>query len=246
MKKIIFLQVLAFVWGICFLATMAAAQDAPISIPPLAVQSAKPALTSPFTIALTYYKLAARAPDFESWVKQKDSYKNANRFDQPAMMSAMVQQMKDAYNNLLLTEPLIVQTQVTLSPYDAKNQGFFVESFKSSTFFPASYAGESYAIVPEDITDKQWLKVDDPDVAAATEKAAAGNNHLLTMVIYLTPRYADTKSPAVIDGENYWPIAADVKQMMLYPAADSNTVLWQSTDANKLDKLHQSILNLYQ
>lgn len=246
MKKIFFLPLVIFAWGICLPVTAAVAQDNTWgSIPTLNnVQQPKPVLTSPLTVALTYYKLTARAPDFQSWVKQQDSYKNANAFDQPAIMDNTVQKMKDTYNAILLTEPLIVETQVQLSLYDAHNQGFFVENFKESTFFPASYAGQSYAIVPQDIVDKKWLKVDDPGTAAAIAKAAAANNQMLTMVLSLTPRYADT-SAAVIGGENYWPIAVDVKNMMLYQPG-SDILLWQSNGPAGVDKTRQYLLNLYQ
>ena len=94
--------------------------------------------------------------------------------------------------------------------------------------------------------DKQWLKVEDPAVAASIEEAAhSGGDRLLTMILMLTPRYADAASPANIDGENYWPIAVDVKRMMLYPL-NGDTLLWQTFDANAHDEKHQNILNLYQ
>jgi hypothetical protein len=250
MKKIIFLAVLIGVWCAGFLpAGTASAQDAlsPDAVAAATaegVQSTRPPATSPATIAMIFYKLTARAPDFESWVKQKDFYKNASPFEQPNIMTEQVQKMKDSYNLIMLTEPIVVETQVKLAPYDETNQGFFVESFKSSTFFPVTYAGESYAIVPQGITDKQWLKMDDPTIAKSID-AAAGNDRLLTMVLRLTPRFADAKSPAAIDGENYWPIAADIKSMMIYPL-NKDTLLWQSDNADTKDKNHQGILNLYQ
>jgi len=208
----------------------------------------RPAATTPYTIALAFYKLSQQAPDLEAWVKQKDSYKNANPFDQPGMITDMVQKMKDDYNALALTEPLVVETQVTLSPYDATNLGFFIESFKGSTFFPSQYAGQSYAIVPQDIADKQWLKVDDPDTAKAISAAANSNNHVLSMVLMLIPKYADASAAATIDGETYWPIVAEVKKLMLYPpdnSPDRDNMLWQSS-ADATDKNYQSIINLRQ
>jgi len=234
----------------CMPLTQAAAQDdvGNASAVSQIIKETKPTATTPYTIALAFYKLSRQAPNFDSWVKQKDSYKNANPFDQPSMLADMTQKMKQDYNDLMLTEPLTVVTQVTLAPYDAKNQGFFVESFKGSTFFPVQFAGQSYAIVPQDITDKQWLKMDDPETAKAIEAAANGNNQVLSMVLMLIPKYADPSAAATIDGETYWPIVAEVKKMMLYPPDNSpnkDSMLWQSSvDAN--DKNYQSIINLRQ
>ena len=109
MKKIFFLPVLAFLWEACFLPLPVLAQELQAPLPSLGVvEQTKPPLTSPLTVALVYYKLTARAPDFDSWVKQQDAYRNASSFDQPAVMANMVQKLKDAYNLLLLTDPLIV------------------------------------------------------------------------------------------------------------------------------------------
>jgi hypothetical protein len=245
MKKIIFLPVLIFICCACLTAVAQEAQNTRNTSPLAEAQDVKPATTPPETVAMVFYKLSRRAPNFESWVRQMDSYKNASPFDQPAIMTDMVQKMKDAYNLLMTSEPLIVETQVTLAPYDAKNQGFFVESFKPSTFFPARFDGQSYAIVPQGIMDKQWLKVDDPMIAATVEASAGKSNHVLTMVLLLTPKFADSGSAATIDGESYWPIAADIKRMMLYPL-NGESPLWQSYDNDSRDKNHQSILNLYQ
>jgi hypothetical protein len=257
MKKIFFIiPVLALV---CCMALSAAAEE--IQVPPSAnpiiaapafaaptlgaVQQPKPAQTTPLAVALTYYKLTGRVPDFDSWVKQQDSYKNANAFDQNSMVAPMVQRLKDAYGLILLSDPVVVETQVALSAYDKKNLGYSVESFKASTFFPSTYGGQSYAIVPINIADKQWLKVDDPETVAAIEKAATANDRLLTMIIYLTPKYADANSPASIDGENYWPMVTDIQKMMLY-APNSDTMLWQSIDVSASDKTSQKIMKLYQ
>lgn len=256
MKKILFLPILALT---CFITLSAAAEEiqvpmssnpiiaAPAAAPPPTlgvVQQPKPALTPPLTVALTYYKLTGRLPDFDSWVKQQDSYKNANAFDQGSMVAPKVQKLKDAYSLILLTDPLVMETQVALSEYDKKNQGYSIESFKPSTFFPAVYNGVSYAIVPVNIADKQWIKVDDPEIVAGIEKAA-GTERLLSMIIYLVPKYGDANSPASIDGENYWPMVAEIKKMMLY-APNSDTLLWQSSDVAVTDKTRQKIMNLYQ
>jgi hypothetical protein len=242
MKKSLFISVTTLVLGACLPVAAVAQQWEPVPVLKEAATQ-KPPLASPLTIALAYYKLTARAPNFESWVRQQDAYKNANSFDKPVVEANMVQKLKDAYNALLLTEPLPMEIQAQLSAYDMRNKGFFIENFKASTFFPSSYAGESYAVVPQNITDKKWLGVEDLRVAATIEKAAAANNRLLTMVMFLVPRYADASSPAVIDGVNYWPIAADVKKMMLFQPGDDSPLWLDGPEA--INKTHQSILNLY-
>ncbi|MBU6475778.1 MAG: hypothetical protein KGQ70_07405, partial [Alphaproteobacteria bacterium] len=188
-------------------------------------------------------RLTGHAPDFSGWARQTEAYKNASPFEQPTIEKNEVQQMQDAFGALDTTAPLIVKTQVQLSPYDANNHGFFVINFKKSTFFPARYAGKFYAIVPQGIMDKQWLPVSDAATRDAIEKAAAGSKGgQLPMILYLTPSYADTK-PAMIDGYPYWPLAVTVSKVMLF-SADNQTLLWH--DYSSDDKTRQSIMNLYQ
>ena len=245
MKKIIFFRVLMFVCGVCFLATIASAQESPDT--EIETPATKPTVSTPGTIALAFYKLTRQAPDFESWAQQTQAYKDASPFEQQAVQEAQVEKMKEAYNLLMLTEPLVIETQVKLSPYYPANKGFFVDSFKETTFFPVHYNGRSYAVVPLGIMDKQWLKVDDLAVAKSIEESARSDRRL-TMVLLLTPRYADASAATTIDGETYWPIAVDVKKMMLYPL-NSDTLLWQSYDTDakdEKDEKHQNILNLYQ
>ena len=248
MMKRFFFQILMFICGAFFLtaaAPLAVAQTQMALISAPESPAAKPALTPPFTIAMIFDKLTKQEPDFESIARQTQAYINSTTFDQSSVLAEQVEKIKGDYNLLTLSEPIIIESQVKLSPYNAANHGFFVENFKLSTFFPVSYNGKSYAVVPQGIMDKQWLKVEDQTVVASIESAAKSSDRLLTMILFLTPQDADGSSPAIIDGESYWPISAGVKKLMLYPL-NGDTLLWQSSGTAAEDKNHQNILNLYQ
>jgi hypothetical protein len=250
MKKIIFLLC---AWVICSPAFPAAAQGdftagmaAQGFTMNAAAQSQKPAVTSPITIALAFSKLTRTKPDLTAWAMQSEAYKNAMPIEQPTVLDKEIQKLKSAFNLLNLSEPLIVETDVQLSPYSVASHGFFVQNFKTSTFFPAIYAGKYYALVPQGIAEKQWLEVNDaPTVDAINKAVAASKNGLLKMTLYLIPEYGDASTSVNIEGENYWPIVVDVKKMTLYPA-EGDTALWHTFDPNAFDKTHQNILNLKQ
>ncbi len=247
MKKTFFLPVLTFTWSACLAALVmtpaAFAQEADTQYTASpAHQIVRPAITTPDTVAMIYSKLTRQLPDFDSLARQTQAYKDASDFERSSVQDSEAQKIKEAYRLLTVTEPLVVETQVKLSSYNTSNHGFFVENFKSSTFFPVGSGDKLYAFVPQDIMDKQWLKVDDEAAAKAIATTAANNGGMLSMTLLLMPQYADTSS-ASIDGENYWPIVVDVKKMMLY--APDGTPLWQPYDAS-LDKTHQELLKLYQ
>jgi hypothetical protein len=245
MKKLTSFLVLAFLSMAGLPPGAAAAEDILGSLPAAASPVAKPVPTDGETITLLFSKLTRRAPDFDSMIRQTEAYKAASSFEQPSIIEKETEKLKEAYRLLSPAEPIVVETQVKLSSYNASNRGFFVENFKTETFFPVSHNGTFYAIVPRGIVDKQWLKIEDPEIAKAIQGAAnASRTGMLTMVLRLLPRYADASSPVTIDGTDYWPIAADIKEMALY-APEDGALLWQS-NARVQSKAHESILNLYQ
>lgn len=250
MRKIIFFPILLFALSLCVFAFRHAAAQTDFTtmgMPNLApAQSQKPALSSPATIAMTFSKITRDPPPLTAWAIQTDAYKNATPIEQPSVLDRETQKLKTAFNLLNPSDPLVVETDVQLSSYSAATHGFFIQNFKTSTFFPSSYAGKYYALVPQDIADKQWLEVNDPATIDAITKAQADSKSgLLKMILFLAPQYGDATAAANIDGESYWPIVVEVKKMMLYPE-DGDTVLWHTFDPNAYDKTHESILNLKQ
>lgn len=202
----------------------------------------KPGPSSPVHIAMTFYKLARQLPDFDGWARRTQAYTDAPAADKAVVALREAQALKDMYSLLILQEPLVIETPVQLSGYSASNGGFFVENFKEDTFFQARHNDRTYAIVPQGITDRQFLQEGDPAMISAIEAAKKGG---LMMTLLLSPTYADGTAPVALDGENYWPIAAVVDQMILH-AADGAIPLWQSQDSAADNQKHRELLNLRQ
>lgn len=199
--------------------------------PPAAAQqpAAAPEVTSPDYIALLYHKLSRQAPDFKVWAEKEQQ--------DP-------ERLKQAYVLLSTAEPVVVETPVKLSTYNSASQGFFIQNFRRSTFFPSSFQGRSYALVPQGIIDKQWMRVDDPVTAKALDDAAkATPERILRARLVLDPQYADASGAAEIDGVAYWPIAVSVRRIVIY--AQDGKVLWQSDGGSAADEQRRRLLNLY-
>jgi len=197
--------------------------------------------SSPDHVAMTFFKLAGRTPDFEAWVRDMEAYKTASLADQPGILAARIGELRGSYTLLTAHEPVIVEMPVTLSDYSAANKGFFVRNFKDETFFPVRQGSRFYAVVPSRITDRQWISVPDESRVRAIEQARDS----LIMVMTLIPAYADAREPAVIDGTAYWLMAADVQKMALYAAKDSSP-LWTFDVSGGNDAKKQELLKLRQ
>lgn len=246
MKKTISYSILAAVVG--FLG----ATPAPVGaegFPAGQQQELRPQVTPPSNIALLFYKLSGKTPDFEAWARNTEAYQSAASFEKSAVQEQQVQLLKNNYSLLTFQEPLVVEMPVTLSEYSAANKGFLVGNFREDTFFSARYNDQSYAVVPVGIIDKQFLKVPDAAVAQAIKDAGRSEKgKLLTMLLVLSPKYADNASPATLSGESHWLISAEIKKMMLY-SAESDVPLWRSEEVETAppdEKKRQELLKLRQ
>ena len=206
---------------------------------------AKSTPSSPDYVALLFYKMTAQIPDFDTWARQSPAYKKASVFNRMMILEKEIKNMQEGYNRLSLHQPLIVEMPVRLSGYSHANNGFFIENFRTDTFFPITYSNQSYAIVPEGIIDKQWIKVATENEARIIETAARSDvGRLLMLTLFLSPEYADKRTPISLDGRDYWLILTNIKKMILTPLK-SNTLLWQSDSVNFRDEKSQKLLDLY-
>lgn len=246
MKRMFFYGAIIALLGIA----PAGAQTLPTFATPAApvygTQEKKSLPSTPDYIAMTFYKLTRQMPDFNAWAQLTPAYKNAAPFEKLSVMDQQAQRMKESYDLLTLQEPLIVEMPVKLSAYSTTNHGYFIENFRADTFFPAFFADQAYAIVPQGIMDKQWLKVSDPLLAKHIDAAVQSRpDRLLMMALFMTPDYADKSAPVFLEGTNYWLMAATIRKMMLYDPGN-NLLLWSSDTADIRDEKHQRLLDLYQ
>ncbi len=244
MKKIIRIMILVLFCGVsCLSSSRARAQDESGLSMGIQVMN-EPMISDGPTIAMVFGRLTGKEPDFSGWVERTQEYQAATPFEQGAIEKKRVSELRNTYYTLDITAPLVVKTQVKLSAYDTTNHGFFISNFTRFTFFPAQYEGKFYAIVPQGITDKQFLAINDATTVGAIEQAVSNSKDgTLPMVLYLKPVTASLH-PVSIGGSQYWPIASDIGKMMLF-SGDNQTLLWHNDSSDK-NKTNQNLLNLYQ
>ena len=242
MKKRIYFVVLVLALSTCFLPSQRTWAQSHLLYEE---QNSESKPSSPEYVALLFYKMTAQIPDFDTWARQSPVYKEASIFNRMMVLEKKIKDMQEGYNHLSLHQPLIVEMPVRLSGYSHANGGFFIENFKTDTFFPITYRNQSYAIVPEGIMDKQWIKVGTENEAKIIEMAARKDiGRFLMLTLFLSPEYADKTTPISLNGRDYWLILTNVKKMFLTPLK-SDTLLWQSDSVNFRDEKSQKLLDLY-
>jgi hypothetical protein len=183
-------------------------------------ESQKPTLVSPLEIAMIYYKYSGKTPDFSAWALLSDEYKNASIYDKAAILDARSREIADSFGLLGPDEQIVADYPVTLSEYSLGNKGYLIESFKDDTFFPFSYGGENFALVPKNILDHQWIPAEGlPAKNIDDLRLASENGKDAVMTFFLVPKFAD-KVPVTIDGKEYHVIGVEVAGLAFFDSKE--------------------------
>lgn len=202
--------------------------------------------TPDITVAMVYYKLAGRAPDYNAWAMQTDDYKQAGDLQKSVVLDQEVSSLRSVFSLTTLAEPIVVRQLVTLSEYSPKNGGFSIETFKDDTFFGYSFGGMNYAVVVPDLANYQWQPVD-IDPAGVIDLEAQKNNRTLMATLYIRPTMADTRAELPLGDKNYWLISGELQRLTLSAPGRSKPLLERVIGGSTVDaKPNEEILNLYQ
>lgn len=207
--------------------------------------SQKPPVASSRDIALMHARYAGMMPDFDAWALATDEYKNAPDIEKMNVQAQMSRSMLETFKLLTTGQPFQVDFPVTLGDYNDDLKGYLADSIKDDTFFPFSYMGKNYAVIVQQITNFQWLPVDDLAQAKAVDdlrlKSASQKDAVITFT--LSPLSAEKEKPTVIAGVEYWMLAAKVSNVAIYD--DTGTLLWQKTVTENDSATRDKIINLY-
>lgn len=218
-----------------------AQQDPLFDVAPAPTHDTRPQPTQPSYIAMLFHRLTAKMPDFDAWARETEEYKSAPRAEKTVIMNRKSEEWQGAYNLLTIREDIVIETPVALSNYSAGNGGFFIRSFKDDTFFPTRFMGQNYAIVPERIMDKQWMKIASAERVPRIEEE--NRKGALRMIMTLSPRYTDGSAPIALEDEPYWLISAVIDKMALY-AQGEDIPLWSSDSLTGDNSHRQELLKL--
>jgi hypothetical protein len=198
--------------------------------------TARPPIASATDVAMMYWQLARKSPNFEAMARSSDQYKKATDFERESVLNAVKADLRNSFDNVSFSHPSVVDLKVTLSPYSSKNKGFAITNLEEQTFFKYSFAGENYAIVPRKLMDHQFLgPIEDYSFVSkilGSQKTYGGVFHLM---IYLKPDFADPPEQLTeVDNEKFHIISGEVAHVALYDAQETQQ-LWgdNSEDFNK-------------
>lgn len=199
-------------------------------------------------VAIIYYRLLGKAPDFESWARNSDDLKKADpsAFTQRDLINNLVARYRADFSNMVAGQNIVVRARIKLSDYSDLNQGFLVEDgFSDDAFFRYKFGGNSFAVVPQHISDFKWLAIP-PNLAKDISANLAAGGHMINVALFLQPTYSSPDDkPALLQDGSYYLISGTVSNLMMFDNGWTK-VLWEkNTDKYNSDQ-QQELLNLKQ
>lgn len=203
-----------------------------------------PEETDPLYVAMVFHKFAGRVPNFREMVMNSEEYQNAPDHEKIYMIENKIDEYRNFYNLITLEEPIILKTEVWLTDYNKKLGGFLIKNFEDGFYIPIYSASKNYAVIPQRIIDKQWMKVPNPEKGKMIEKYSAIGilkRDPIIMSLSLSPAFADMNKPVNIDGTDFLLMSAKVNNMTLY-SPDSKKVLWRSDKKETQDENYYGLV----
>lgn len=236
--------IISFLLICCALLPLSKDVAAQILVP--ADESYKPDMTEPITVAMVAHRSSGQMPDFMQWATMTDDYKNAPDYDKTSMQEKQADELEKSFNLLATDEQIIVDFPAILSDYSLNNEGYLIDNFTPTMFFPFSYAGKNYAVVPKDVLEHQWLPVKDMPAKQIDDiRKASKTGQEVTLTLTLSPRFIRNATTITIDGKDYLPLATELKSMAIFGA--NNRLVWRQKAQSGGSSLQQNkLMNLYQ
>ncbi len=202
-----------------------------------------PDATKPVYVAMLFEKIEHpnNTPDFEEWVRNTPDYVNAQLYDRPALVLKESKELKATYDLLTPTEPIVITIKAHISGYSPTAKGFLVSNFQKLTYFDYAYSGQRYALVPNGISNYQWLKAVPEEVDDIMKESDNGKN--ANLVLTLIPTQIDPK-PMDLDGKKHSLMMADISKIEMW-SKDGTHVVWD----DKMEapaSVRSKVLDLFQ
>lgn len=211
-----------------------------LSAPALA--DTRPAKTQDIHIAMLYHKLTNKGePDYEKMIGKWSRYQKANLMERSEMLEKYVPPMKEAYDLITPTEPIVANVRVKISGYSPSQKGFFVQSFNDMTFFKFMYMDQRYMVIPSGIAEYQWLKA--PPGLADIVMRETKNGHDANLTLTLISLKVDP-NPMIMDKLRYNLLLAEISKIELW-SKDGKSIIWDSAMGSR-DRKRNELLNMHQ
>lgn len=246
MKRIVLLSFFALLTaGMALWGTGARAQFGASGL-----EASGPKIATDLDVAVIFHKMTGQMPKFENWAKYDPAYrKPMTELERQQYLQEKPKELADAFRLVTLNEPLRVKFIGTLSGYSFDTEGYVVTNFTEDTYFAYSFAGREYAIIPQGLSEHQWLPV--TGLAAENiERTLSGRPgpRNVMMMISLQPTYANKDAPMELDGKKRYLISAKVADIALVscPKSGPCKTLWSEGSREYRQEEKNELLNLKQ
>jgi len=204
--------------------------------------ASKDRVATPMSVATLYHIMQRKLPDFAAWARETEAYKKANGFDKNVVLKREEAMLKNEFALITPFEPIVVKTQVRLSPYSEQTKGYVLEGVNDGTFFGYTFLGTNYAIVLPKLVNYEWIGMEGPQ-QKEVESAAEKNRRVLGLAVKVRINYAD-KTAVMMKEKPYFLLSGDILSVELYDRKDSDRPIWWMDSKEVSDSARQELMQL--
>ena len=203
---------------------------------PLAAHAARDTslLTMPTTsknVAFIFHKLANRKPEFDRAIRDSAEFKSAPASEQEKILDLEERKLAIEFANIdPKREVIVARSAVELEVNTINNPGLKVKlpgTQGSALYFPYSWAGQDFALIPDQFDLFLNLPMTQVEASAASARIGGG---AAAMVVELRAIAADGNRQMVLDGMPQWLLMTKVLAVTFYNQYLETIWSWQSPD----------------
>lgn len=225
-----------------------------------AQQAAGSALSTEFMAGFAFFKFAKAKPDFITWVKNSEAYKQGTPALRSNLLRAEVSRLQYEFDNFVVSEnPITIKAQVIFNvPSEAQAKRILKE--KGSISIPIKMVHDTKFLFPLQVGD-MWIALvplyleDMLSVELNTDEYELFKRGMYdyqmrgkvttTMKLELMPRAADTKAPMRINNFDLWVLLADVMSFEIMSKDGAQMAWYMDIPGYEKHNRNQDIYNLF-
>lgn len=193
-------------------------------------------------IAILYHRMTQREPRYNTWLRYSDEYAKATEFEREKVGGDLIESWQNDYRAMNYKDPVYVEQEVEISPYNQKYQGYLIKGVDKNAIFDFKYANKRYAIIPTKIDSYQWIPasgqaVDFVEQNLTEDRKAIG---LFTVDI----KYADRNRPFELRDRKYWLLMGTARKLELLTPKERTSIWSSDQNLNSLQR-QRELLDLF-
>lgn len=206
-------------------------------------------------VICAFLKLTNQKPSLESWIKNSEKYKEANKFDKPLILKTDKARLTLGCNTyevkkdfITIKEKIRISTSLNSQRKRIVNIRFIDKAKNESTHFPYQYGTDSIALITEELENFKQVTLQPEEIPLITKHFHDNAPYEAIMEIRVKLLSADAHSKLEVDGEKQWLMLGDIAYIKIDyfdKFKNGNTAIWDYNAPWYYNESQKTLLEMF-